>query len=55
MPIDKRKSKSTIIAELLRSYKEGGSFAKDKSPDKARQMAIAVAFATKRKQKGKRE
>jgi len=54
MPLKKGKSKKKIssnIKELMHSYKRGGQFAKGKSAKKARQMAIAAAFATARKSK----
>jgi len=51
MPLKKGTSKATVrsnIAELLHSFKKGGSFAKGKSKRKARQMAVAAAFDMKR-------
>jgi len=54
MPLKRGKSQATVssnIEELMHSYKRGGRFAKGKSPGKARQMAIAAAFALKRKSK----
>lgn len=54
MPLDKSGSKASVgknIEELMHSYKKGGKFAKGKSSDKARQMAIAAAFNVKRKVK----
>lgn len=47
MPLKKGTSKKTLsanIAELLRSRKRGGKFAKGKSSKKAREMAVAAAF-----------
>lgn len=54
MPLKKGKSKKVLqenIRELMHSYKRGGRFARGKSPRKARQMAIAAAFAMRRKSK----
>jgi hypothetical protein len=54
MPLKKGKSQKVMqenIRELMHSYKRGGRFAKGKSPEKARQMAIAAAFAMRRKSK----
>ena len=46
MPIKKKgkESLSITIAELLKSYKKGGKFAKGKPPKKAQKMAVAAAF-----------
>jgi hypothetical protein len=52
MPLQKGKSKQVVsqnIAELLHSYKKGGSFAKGKTSAKARKMAVAAAFDMKRR------
>jgi len=59
MPLKKGTSKATVssnIAELIRSFKKGGRFAKGKSSGKARKMAIAAAFDMKRRssKKGKK-
>jgi hypothetical protein len=54
MPLTRGTSQKVVssnISELMHSFKRGGSFAKGKSPSKARQMAIAAAFAMKRKSK----
>jgi len=54
MPLKRGKSKETLsanIAELIRSHKKGGSFAKGKSKKKARKMATAAAFDLKRRSK----
>ncbi len=51
------KAMSRNIGELIHSYRKGGNFAKGKSPQKARQMAIAAAFGIKEaqmKKKGRR-
>ena len=56
MPLKKGRSQKVVgknISELMHSYKRGGRFAKGKSSAKARQMAIAAAFAIKRKSRGK--
>jgi len=56
MPLKKGKSADVVssnIRELMHSYKRGGGFAKGKSPEKARQMAIAAAFAQEKKPKGR--
>lgn len=59
MPLKKGTSEATFssnVGELLHSYKRGGSFAEGKSPEKARQMAVAAAFKVKREaQKKKRK
>lgn len=58
MPLKRGTSQKVLqenIKELMHSYKRGGRFARGKSPEKARQMAIAAAFAMKergRKRKG---
>lgn len=58
MPLKKSASESALkynIAELMHSYKKGGEFAKGKSSDKARSMAVAAAFDLKRRaKKGKK-
>ena len=51
MPLSSKKTLSSNISELMQSFKKGGEFAKGKSPEKARQMAIAAAFLVKRKGK----
>ena len=56
MPLKKGRSRKVLgenISELMHSYKRGGRFAKGQSSAKARRMAIAVAFAMKRKSRGK--
>ena len=56
MPLKKGRSQKVLsknISELMHSYKRGGRFAKGQSSVKARQMAIAAAFAIKRKSRGK--
>ena len=55
MPLKKGTSQAIVssnIKELMHSYKKGGRFAKGKTKGKARQMAIAAAFAMKRKGRG---
>lgn len=57
MPLIKGTSQKAIssnIGELMHSYRKGGNFAKGKSPQKARQMAIAAAFNIKGAQKKKK-
>lgn len=57
MPLKEGTSKKTLsanIAELLRSHKRGGTFAKGKSAKKAREMAVAAAFDIKRRSKKKK-
>jgi hypothetical protein len=52
MPLKTGKSQKVLqgnVRELMHSYKRGGRFAKGKSPEKARQMAVAAAFAMRRK------
>lgn len=44
---------SSNIAELMKSYKSGGQFARTKTPTKARQMAVAAAFSMRKKSKGR--
>lgn len=54
MPLKKGTSKETLsanIAELIRSHKRGGKFAKGKSKKKARKMAVAAAFDLKERSK----
>lgn len=54
MPLKRGTSQEVLqrnIEELMHSYKRGGRFAKGKSPGKARQMAVAAAFALRRKSK----
>lgn len=56
MPLKKGASQKVFeenIRELMRSYKRGGRFARGKSPAKAREMAVAAAFAMRRKSGGK--
>lgn len=55
MPLIKSTSKKALsnnISELMHSHKAGGNFAKGKSNTKARQMAVAAAFALRDKMKG---
>jgi hypothetical protein len=46
---------SKNIGELMHSYRKGGSFAKGKLPQKARQMAVAAAFGIKEAQMKKKK
>lgn len=55
MPLQSGTSQKAVsgnISELIHSFKAGGKFAKGKPPAKARQMAIAAAFAKKRASRG---
>lgn len=55
MPLTKsgsKKAMSTNIGELINSYRKGGEFAKGKSEAKARSMAVAAAFAIRKKMGG---
>lgn len=54
MPLQQGKSNKTMsanISELMKSFKDGGTFAQGKTPKKARQMAVAAAFNIKRSAK----
>lgn len=56
MPLKKGTSRVQVmqnIAELMHSYKKGGSFAKGKLKAKAKEMAIAAAFDLKERSRKK--
>lgn len=58
MPLKEGKSSEVIssnISELIHSYRRGGSFAKGKSASKAREMAVAAAFAKARENKKRKK